>query len=130
MLCKSEEQKAHIQTLQPFFSTVETRLVLEASDLGMDQVLGSRDWSKTSKGVLLSDGDDIVVDVEIALNTLEVGLQEERGGEEAVVVVERGVVEEGSNALLGAVERDGDVCRASGLIVGELDGGGCCVGSC
>ena len=96
----------------------------------MDQVLGSRDRSETSKGVLLGDGDDIVVKVEVALDTLEVGLQEERGGQEAVVVIEWGVVEKGSDALLGAVERDGDVGRASGLIVGELDGGSGCVWSC
>lgn len=63
----------------------ETRLISEAGDLSVDQIGRSRDWSETGKGVLLSDGDDVAVEVEIALDTLEVGLKEEGCGEEAVV---------------------------------------------
>jgi len=71
----------------------------EASDLSIDQVQWVRNGSKASKGVLLVDGDNVAWEEEVALNTLEVGLEEEGGGKEGVVDIESGVVEETSDRL-------------------------------
>jgi hypothetical protein len=97
----------------------------EALDLGVDQVQRSRNRCKASEGVALSDGNNILRKDEVALNSLEVGLKEEGGGEEGVVYLQRGAVKESCNAL-GGCERNNNVGRSSRSIVGELDGGGGC----
>lgn len=119
----------YIQLIQ----TKNNRLISEAGDLSIDQIGRGRDWSEASKGVLLRDGNKIAIEVEIALNTLEIGLEEEGCGEEGIVYLESRVVEESCDAVFSSVESNWNVGTASRSIVGELYSGGrvcwaCCDG--
>lgn len=62
---------------------------MEAGDLSVDEIQWGRDWSKASESVLFVDLHNIAGRArwkgQIALDSLEVGLEEEGSSEEGVV---------------------------------------------